>query len=205
MYAHKYTNEERRFFEEYVPGHSHKEIQQEFVKRFGWSIAVSQVKAYIKNHKLNTGRTGQFKKGHAPQNKGKKMPSEIYEKCKGTMFKKGNIPNNHRPVGSERITKDGYIEIKVAEPNKWMMKHRYVWERVHGKIPDNHVLIFRDNNKTSVALDNLLLISRGENALLNQRGLSNTIDEAKDAAVNYAKLSKLISEKQKDRKRKVKK
>lgn len=205
MYAHKYTDEERRFFEEYVPGHSHKEIQQEFINRFGWDIAISQVKAYIKNHKLNTGRTGQFEKGQAPHNKGKKMPPEIYEKCKGTMFKKGNIPNNHRSVGSERIAIDGYIEIKVAEPNKWMMKHRYVWEQIHGKIPDNHVLIFRDNNKTNVTQDNLLLISRGENALLNQRGLSNTIDEAKDAAVNYAKLSKLISKKQKDRKKKVEK
>lgn len=197
MYGHKYTEAEREFFGKFVPGHSHKEIQQEFVKRFGWNIAISQVKAYIKNHKLNTGRTGRFEKGHVPKNKGKKMSPEIYEKCKGTMFKKGNIPPNHRPVGSERTTKDGYIEIKIREPNKWMLKHRYLWEQVHGKIPDKHILIFRDNDKTNIALDNLLLISQSQNAVINHTGLSNTIDEAKDAAVNYANLSNLISKKRK--------
>lgn len=197
MYGHKYTEAEREFFGKFVPGHSHKEIQQEFVKRFGWNIAISQVKAYIKNHKLNTGRTGQFEKGQAPHNKGKKMPPEIYEKCKATMFQKGNMPNNHRPVGSERITKDGYIEIKVEEPSKWMLKHRYIWEQKHGKIPDKHILIFRDNDKTNIALGNLLLISRSQNAVINHIGLSNTIDEAKDAAANYANLSNLVSKKRK--------
>lgn len=201
MYGHKYTEAERDFFEKFVPGHSHKEIQEEFVKRFGWSIAMSQVKAYIKNHKLNTGRTGQFKKGQAPQNKGKKMPPEVYEKCKGTMFKRGNIPKNHRSVGSERITRDGYIEIKVEEPNKWTLKHRYIWEQEHGKIPDSHILIFRDNDKTNIVLDNLLMISRSQNAVLNHTGLNHVIDEAKDAAVNYANLSNLISKKRKSAKR----
>ena len=197
MYGHKYTDEERKFFEEYVPGHKYREIQQEFTKRFGWEITMSQIKTYIHNHNLNTGRTGKFEKGLVPHNKGKKMPPEVYEKCKATMFKKGNVPNNHKSVGSERITRDGYIEIKVAEPNKWLLKHRYIWEQEHGKIPDKHILIFRDNDKTNVALDNLLLISRGENAVLNYIGLSNTVDEAKDAAVNYAKLSNLISKKRK--------
>ena len=44
------------------------------------------------------------------------------------MFAKGNVPPNHRPVGSERISKDGYIEVKVAEPNKWRLKQRVVYE-----------------------------------------------------------------------------
>ena len=30
------------------------------------------------------------------------------------MFKKGNVPANHRPIGSERITVDGFVEIKVV-------------------------------------------------------------------------------------------
>lgn len=197
MYGHKYTDEERRFFEEFVPGHSYMEIQKAFIDRFGWDITLSQIKGYIGRNRLNTGRTGRFVKGQIPPNKGKKMSPECYEKCKATMFQKGNMPNNHRPVGSERITKDGYIEIKVEEPSKWMLKHRYIWEQKHGKIPDKHILIFRDNDKTNIALDNLLLISRSQNAVINHIGLSNTIDEAKDAAANYANLSNLISKKRK--------
>ena len=30
-------------------------------------------------------------------------------------FKKGNVPKCHRPVGSERVNVDGYVEVKVAD------------------------------------------------------------------------------------------
>lgn len=188
MNGHRYTDEEKQFFIEYVPGHSHMEIQQEFIKRLEWEITLMQVKNSIKRYKLHTGRTGQFSKGHIPQNKGKKMAPEVYEKCKGTMFKKGNVPKNHRPVGSERINKDGYVEIKIEEPNKWMLKHRLMWQQANGKIPKGHIVIFRDNNKTNVVLENLMLISRKDNAIINHMGLSNTIDETKELSVSFAQL-----------------
>lgn len=71
MGAYRYTEEEHAFLKEYVPGHSYKEIQEEFIRRFR-GIKVTQVAAYIKKHKLKTGRTGRFEKGHTPCNKGKK-------------------------------------------------------------------------------------------------------------------------------------
>ncbi len=188
MVWHKYTEEEKRFFVDFVPGHSHKEIQQEFIRKFGWEISIKQVSSSIKRYNLNTGRTGRFEKGQTSHNKGKKMTPELYEKCKGTMFKKGNIPHNHRPEGSERISKDGYVEIKVAEPNKWMLKHRLVWQQANGEIPEGHIVIFRDNNKHNISLENLMLISRSENLIINGHNLSGTINETKDLAVNFAKL-----------------
>src|SRR5688572_9070081 len=60
-----------------------------------------------------------FKKGSTPRNKGKKMSKELYQKCSGTMFKKGRASLNKRPLGSIRLSKDGYLEIKTQEPNKW--------------------------------------------------------------------------------------
>lgn len=197
MYGHRYTDEEKQFFAEYVPGHSYREIQQEFIKRFGWKITLSKVKGSIKRYGLNTGRKGCFPKGHVPQNKGKKMPLDVYEKCKGTMFKKGNIPPNHRPVGSERLSKDGYVEIKIAEPNKWQLKHRYIWEQVNGEIPAGHIVVFRDNDRTNVVMSNLMLITRKDNAIINHMGLSGTIDETKDLAVSYAKLVSAVRQKKK--------
>lgn len=197
MYGHKYTDEERQFFVEYVPGHSYKEIQQEFINRFNWSISVNQIKKYIGRHKLNTGRTGCFEKGHIPFNKGEKMSHETYKKCAATMFKKGNVPKNHRPVGSERITRDGYVEIKIAEPRKWALKHRYIWEQANGEIPEKHIIIFRDNDKTNVSLDNLMMIPRSINAVINHGGLSETINETKDLAVNYAKLVSVTHQRKK--------
>ena len=73
MEIHRYTKEEQEFMRRDVPGHSHREIQQAFCEQFGWNISINQVKTYIKNHKLNTGRTGRFEKGHVPANKGEKV------------------------------------------------------------------------------------------------------------------------------------
>lgn len=104
----------------------------------------------------------QFKKGHISFNKGKKMPPEIYEKAKATMFKKGNIPHNYKPVGSERVNVDGYVEIKVGDPNRWRLKHRVIWEEANGEIPEGYNVQFKNGNSTDVRLDNLYLISKAE-------------------------------------------
>ena len=69
------------------------------------------------------------------------MPKEVYEKVKHTMFAKGNVPPNHRPVGSERISIDGYIEVKVAEPDKWRLKQRVVYEEAKGESPEGCPLV----------------------------------------------------------------
>lgn len=103
-----------------------------------------------------------FKKGSIPPNKGKKMSPEVYEKVKETMFKKGNSPVNHREVGSERINVDGYIEIKVAEPNRWKLKHRIIWEQVYGEIPKGYNVQFKNQNPKDCRIDNLYLISKSE-------------------------------------------
>lgn len=101
-----------------------------------------------------------FRKGHRPANKGKKLPPETYSKVAPTMFRKGNVPANHRPVGSERVNVDGYVEIKVAEPNVWRQKHRVVWEQEYGPIPKGSNVQFRNGNRQDIRLENLYLISR---------------------------------------------
>ena len=103
-----------------------------------------------------------FKKGYVPPNKGKKMSPEVYEKVKETMFKKGNSPVNHREVGSERINVDGYIEIKVAEPNRWKLKHRIIWEQVNGEIPKGYNVQFKNHNTQDCRIENLYIISHAE-------------------------------------------
>lgn len=108
------------------------------------------------------GKVFRFPKGNIPVNKGKKMPPNIYNKVRKTMFRKGNTPANHKPVGYERVTRDGYVEVKVAEPNKFRLKHRIVWEENFGTIPPGHNVQFRDKNRQNLNPDNLYLISRSE-------------------------------------------
>lgn len=103
-----------------------------------------------------------FKKGCVPPNKGKKMSPELYAKAKPTMFKKGNVPANHKRVGSERVNVDGYIEVKVAEPSKWKLKHRVIWEEHFGEIPRHCNIQFRNGNRMDCRIENLYIITRIE-------------------------------------------
>lgn len=103
-----------------------------------------------------------FKKGSMPLNKGKKVSPEVYSKMQPTMFKKGQTPLNHRDVGSERVNVYGYIEIKVAEPNRWRLKHRVIWEQVNGAIPKGFNVQFKNHNRQDCRIENLYLISKAE-------------------------------------------
>ena len=195
MYGHVYSKEEHEFMKQYIPGHGYREIQKTFTEKFGWEITLGQIKSYIGNHNLNTGRTGRFEKGLIPANKGQKMSPEIYEKCKGTMFQKGNVPVNHRPVGSERITKDGYIEVKIAEPNKWRLKHLIIWEEANGPVPPKHCIFFMDNDRTNVTLDNLRVIPRSQLLIMNgRRGFSGHDRDSNEVALTAAQLTEKINQ-----------
>lgn len=103
-----------------------------------------------------------FQAGHIPDNKGKKVSAEIYAKCAPTMFRKGHIPHNHKPVGTEGMRSDGYLWVKIADPDKWVQKQRLVWEQHHGTIPDGYNVQFKNRNPKDCRIENLYLISRAD-------------------------------------------
>jgi hypothetical protein len=111
-----------------------------------------------------------FKKGSTPPNKGKKhadyMTPEQIEKTKVSQYKKGNVPLNTKYDGHERITIDGYVEIRISK-GVYKLKHREVWIKENGPIPEDCVVIFKDGNKQNIVIDNLQLITRKENMLRN--------------------------------------
>lgn len=170
---------------------------------FGTNLVLKQIKAYKKNHHISSGLDGRFIKGQKAHNKGVKMSEEVYKKAAGTMFKKGHMPSNHRPVGSERIdNKDGYILIKTKEPRTWKLKHRVIWEQHYGPIPEGKCLIFLNGDKKDVRIENLILIDRKVNTRMNQSGLRFNDPDSTRAAVNVAELMSTVGE-VKRRKKKV--
>jgi hypothetical protein len=113
----------------------------------------------------NSNIKAQFPKGNIPWNKGMKglqIGGQI------TQFKKGNVPPNHRPVGSTRIDEEGYTSIKIAEPRKWVLLHRHLYELEYGKINRNEVIVFRDKNRSNFDINNLEKISMSENMERNR-------------------------------------
>lgn len=143
---------------------------------------------------LTKGNSGSFKKGNVPRNKGTKGIS----KPNKTSFKKGNIPHNTKEVGSERITKYGYIEIKVAEPNKWNLKHRYIYEKHFGKIPKGKIIVFLDKNTQNLNIDNLECITKYENLIMNIRNYYSTDPEITRTGLNAVRLEISIKKKLKE-------
>lgn len=193
MIKHIYTDDQNQYLKENVKGISLKELTKRFNKRFNLNLSESAISN--RKHKLNLSSGivgGQFKKGHKPMNKGKKwkdyMSKEGQLKSLKTTFKKGNIPHNHRIVGSERITKNGYIEIKISEPNKWQLKHRYVYEKEYGEIPKGFNLIFLDGDRQNIKLDNLKLVSKAEDLIMNNNKLFNKNKEITNTGTIIAKV-----------------
>ena len=179
------------FMKDYSPGHVWYETAEAFYEKFGVTLTRSQIKNFCNCFNVRSGITnaGCFKKGLIPHNKGKKMSAETYRKIKGTMFKKGNIPKNHREVGSERITVDGYAEIKVAEPNKWKLKSRVLYEQYHNvKLTKSDVIIFLDGNHLNFSIDNLVRLTRAELARYCQDHNYCDNPEVNKTAVLIAKL-----------------
>lgn len=197
MYGMKYTDEMKQFILDNYKGRYNQELADLFNQKFNANITSRTIKSYKANNKLNSGLTGKFRKGQTPHNKGKKMPKEVYEKVKHTMFAKGNVPPNHRPVGSERISKDGYIEVKVAEPNKWRLKQRVVYEEAKGEIPEGCPIIFLDGNKRNFDIDNLKCITRSELLYLNCNGLNNS-NEITETGILMARLDRAKNKKKQE-------
>lgn len=197
MYGMKYTDEMKQFILDNYKGRYNQELADLFNQKFNANITSRTIKSYKANNKLNSGLTGKFRKGQTPHNKGKKMPKEVYEKVKHTMFAKGNVPPNHRPVGSERISKDGYIEVKVAEPNKWRLKQRVVYEEAKGEIPEGCPIIFLDGNKRNFDIDNLRCITRSELLYLNCNGLNNS-NEITETGILMARLDSAKNKKRQE-------
>lgn len=182
------------FFEAHNRGRSAQEMTDLLNATFGTSYTREQIKGCRSRNHWDSGLTGRFEKGHLTHNKGKKGVN--YPGMMPTQFKTGHLPHNHRPVGSVRTDKkDGYIYKKVAEPNKWRLLHVLNWEAVHGPLPPGHALIFKDRNRTNCDPDNLILVTRGELAVLNKRGLLSDNPETTETAVALVRLIKAAKKK----------
>lgn len=243
-----YTDEQKEFFREFIPGHTTDEVVAEFGRRFGEETTASKVKSYKTNHHiksgtlkgkpagdsilfpkeirefirennrgksaqeltgllnetfgtdytkaqirsirgrmhLDSGLTGRFEKGHVPANKGRK--GFCSPGCEKGWFKKGSTPYNHKEIGTEVMTTDGYLKIKIAEPDVWGFKHIMEWEKHNGKVPEGCCITFKDGNHRNCSIENLMCITRQVHGILNHEGLRSPCSEITETAITLAKL-----------------
>lgn len=165
---HFWTKEEKEYLAQITYGKYYNEIINLMSKKFNYEYTYNQIKSAVKRYKLKTGFDGKFKKGHIPANKGTKGLTGSNK----SSFKKGNIPSNTRKIGDERVTRDGYIEVKIALRGKWALKQRLLYEKYNDeKLTSNEVVIFADGNKQNFSKENLLKVTRQQLLILNREGL----------------------------------
>lgn len=138
------------FCEEFCRGDVSREAFKQMCTRRGW----------------RTGRTGCFPKGNVPFNKGQKgICAPGSEKG---WFRKGQLSGRAaaviKPIGTERISKDGYLERKINNDmpfqRRWRAVHLINWEAANGPIPEGMCLKSVDGNRLNVDPSNWVLISR---------------------------------------------
>lgn len=191
----KFPPELEEFIRKVSWGKHLPELHKIVTAKFGDVLTQEQLKSFLsRRHIIRFENHGRFEKGHIPASKGKKMPAEVYEKSKHTLFKKGRQPANHREVGSERTNVEGYVEIKVAEPSRWQLKHRAIYENYHNvRLKSTDVVIFLDGNKQNFDIENLALIDREINLIMNHDGTRFADAEITRTEVNIARLKKAIT------------
>ena len=117
------------------------------------------------------GRQGvgtRFERGHVPANKGLRRPGWAPGRMRETQFKhgvrRGVAVKLWKPIGSERISKDGYLERKINNDlplnRRWRAVHLIVWEAANGPLPKGHAVCFINGDKTDIRAENLALVSR---------------------------------------------
>lgn len=189
-----WTEKEDNLLRELAPGRTVYEISEELRKH-----GINRTPAQVRNRKKYLGITS----GQAQR------PSE---KSRATQFKPGSLPHNTKPIGYERLSKSGYIEVKVkmrptALPDgkrcndNFVPKHKLVWEAANGPVPEGCIVVFKDGNKQNITLENLACITRKQNAVLNHAHIRCDNPDAFELCLAMADIKSAVSKRKKEVKR----
>lgn len=196
----RYTDEEREFLRGFIPGHSEREIRDAYAERFGEVLTDGM----IGNIKVKLGvksgtHGGRFEKGHAGGFRDEEHRRAFLEAGKATRFKPGQLPGNTRPLLDERVGKDGYMQVHVAQHRKrkandqWMSKAEFVWEQANGREwPEGCRAVFADRDRGNFDPENIVPVPRDLYPML--MGRSKTIEyhdrETLELAIASAKVTR---------------
>lgn len=138
-----YSREELAWIKANQADITRQQLTDAFNKKFKKSVSVNAISLLCVRKK--------YLSNAVAWNKG--MPAT------GKCFKPGHKVRS-KPVGYECLRANGYIYVKVAEPNIYKRKQFIVWEQHHGPRPKNHDIRFLDNDKTNCDIDNLICVPK---------------------------------------------
>jgi len=151
----------------------------------------------------DVGAKYRFTKGRVPANKGLRRPGYGPGRMRETQFKKGVrqgvAVRLYKPIGTERISKDGYFERKVNDDlplqGRWRAVHLVVWEEANGPLPQGHAIAFKNGDRADIRLENLECITRRE--LMARNSIHNLPKELASTIQLLGALNRRINRKTK--------
>lgn len=171
--------------------------------RFCWifqrdDVTETQLNSLCKRKGWKTGRTGRFVAGATGGPLSPEHRAAFMAAGEKTRFKKGQLPHNTKFAGHERITHDGYVEISIDEVNphtgferRYVLKHRWLWEKANGPVPEGHRLKCLDGDKANCDPSNWEALPKALAPRLNGRfgrGYDEAPAELKPTIMAIAKL-----------------
>lgn len=210
-YQKRYPKGMYEFVRDNSWGVSSKEMAGMVNERFGTAFTQTMMKQFRQRHGIRSGCTGWYQKGHPPGTKGKtieeicKNDPEKLAKVRATQFKKGERPANELPLGSIVVNVDGYKLLKIrmegSQWERWCFLHRAVWANYYGDIPEGMLVSFKDSDKLNCDPENLMLISKAENAVLTRKNYRFEDPDLTMAGLAVVKLHNGIRQKRKEKKK----
>lgn len=155
--------EQKEYLKSILEDYSSKEVVDMMYKKYNILLNISKVKHYRERWNIKRNENlGRFKKGH-----------------NGTRTKS---------IGYEFIDKEGYTHIKIKEPNIWVKKQKYIYEKHYGKIPKGYCVMFLDQNKQNFDIENLILVRNKDKLVAKNMHLLGNYKEITKTGLLTAQL-----------------
>ena len=155
-----YTDEQIEYLRTISTKRTNKEITEMFNKKFNQNRTGTAIKEVRRRNKIRI-RDRKFNE------------NSLFAKNRvRTQFRKGKEPPNKKPIGHILEPKSDYKKIKVNDTGDqskdWKKLHTFKWEKENGKVPENHVVIFLDSDKSNTEISNLTIVHRRVLARMNR-------------------------------------
>lgn len=188
-----YTDEHIDFIRSIANKKLIKDICDEFNEKYGMDKKPHAISNLMQRNGIYNGLQGhaskltQFKEGNS---------YGMNTKPNRTSFRKGMTPYNKLGDYSETV-RDGVVMIKIG--GKWRYKHRYIWEQAYGEIPKGKAILFKDNDKSNVEIDNLFMTTDQAARLVPRRYDKDALGELMTVAHTLAELDLTVGRMERNR------
>ena len=178
-----YTEEMLRFLQDRVAGTPLQALTDQFNAKFGTDLSKSSIAACVHRRGWGNGmfhmqsvfpeKIRQFMATNCKGNRAREMAvllndtfgTSYTEKQVSSYYRKhglkSGVASRYVPIGTLIFRKGEWYYEKVADgPNSnenWKSKHIMVWEEANGPVPEGHMVIFLDGDRTNYDLENLAL------------------------------------------------